>query len=184
MGLGSAMAGGNPREGREVDDFYPTPWAVTRALMREVNFGIGPILEPAAGNYAMATEIERAGYEVTAIDLMPRDPRVIPGDFFDLRVSDCPTIITNPPFKLAAKFIEHSLDVLKADNLALLLKSTFWHAASRSGLFERHPPSCVYALTWRPDFMDRGGPTMDCSWFVWSWGDRTTKYKLLHKPEA
>lgn len=185
MGVGAMMAGGNPANGREKDDFYPTPWQVTRALVQEIGFDSLKVLEPAAGNYAMAAEIERAGYQVEALDINPRDDRVKQGNFFDLKATDAKTIITNPPFNLARKFIEHSFDVLKVSNLALLLKSTFWHASTRSDLFERYPPTHVCALTWRPDFMSKGNPTMDCCWFVWTDNndDRVTEYRLLKKPE-
>lgn len=183
MGIGAAMTGGNPKEGRQKDDFYPTPSEVTRALLARLTFGPGLVLEPAAGDYRMASDIEGAGYSVQASDIAPRDDRVAQGDFFAMTETRASTVITNPPFSLAQRFIEHSLDTLKVQGLALLLKSTFWHAARRSALFERHPPSHICALTWRPDFLNKGGPTMDCSWFVWLPNrDGTTRYLLLKRP--
>lgn len=183
MGLGAAMAGGNPADGRQSDDFYPTPPEVTRGLLRVMNFGERVILEPAAGNYAMAGEIERAGYKVIASDLVPRDPRVIQQDFFQLRTTTAKAIITNPPFSLATQFIEHSLDVLEVDYLALVLKSTFWHASTRLPLFERLRPAIIAPITWRPDFLNKGRPTMDCSWIVWKRGfTGFTRYLPIRKP--
>ena len=39
MGIGAAMAGGNPTTGRQENDFYPTPSDVTKALLYEYDFG-------------------------------------------------------------------------------------------------------------------------------------------------
>jgi hypothetical protein len=185
MGLGSAMAGGNPLEGREKDDFYPTPPEVTRALLAKFDFGPGKILEPAAGDYMMAGELESYGYDVEASDLNPRDPRVVERDFLTMTETDARTIITNPPFVLAEQFIEHALGVLKVHNLALVLKSTYWHAVTRQPLFARFRPSVVCPLTWRPDFLNKGRPTMECSWIIWL-GDHAgpTEYLPLNKKDA
>lgn len=170
MGLGAMMAGGNPAEGREENDFYPTPPEVTRSLLKRLTFGDRTILEPAAGNYMMAAEIERAGYKVIASDIEPQDPRVIKRDFFTMTETEAQVVITNPPFNLAERFITHSLEVLQVDYLALVLKSTYWHAKSRVQLFNRLPPVMILPLTWRVDFMNKGRPTMDCSWMVWKRG--------------
>lgn len=166
MGLGSAMAGGNPRESRQENDWYPTPSEVTHALLAEFKFS-GPVLEPAAGDCAMAGVLEEAGYEVIATDINPRHRGVTQMDFFDMKSTPAKTIITNPPFNLAQQFIEHSLDVLKVQSLALVLKSTYWHAVTRQPLFNKFRPSFVCPLTWRPDFLQKGRPTMECSWVVW-----------------
>lgn len=182
MGLGAMMAGGNPAEGREVDDYYPTPPEVTRALLRDFNFGKRIILEPTGGDYRMAAEIEGAGYSVIASDINPRDPRVWARDFFEIRETPATALITNPPFNLAKRFVEHGMGVLKMEVMALLLKSTFWHASTRSKLFEKHPPAVINALTWRPDFKNQGAPTMDCSWFIWKHDYKgPTQYRLMHK---
>jgi hypothetical protein len=167
MGLGSAMAGGNPLTGRMEDDFYPTPSEVTHALLGEFHFGRGKILEPAAGDYAMASVLEANGYQVEASDVTPRDPRVMQRDFLTMTKTDAGAIITNPPFNLAQQFIEHALGVLRVSVLALVLKSTYWHAVTRQPLFQRFRPSFVCPLTWRPDFLQKGRPTMECSWVVW-----------------
>lgn len=49
----------------------------------------------------------------------------------------------------------------------MLTKATFWHAKKRTALFRKYPPTEIIALNWRPDFMGRGGPTMDFIWNVW-----------------
>lgn len=45
-----------------------------------------------------------------------------------------------------------------------------------------HPPARIRALTWRPDFLGGGNPTMDCAWSIWQRGWASgTQYSLLPK---
>ncbi len=76
-------------------------------------------------------------------------------------------IVTNPPFNLAADFIRHARSLRVP--FAMLLKSTFWHAADRRALFVETGPIKVLPLGWRPAMApDRGdSPTMEFSWTVW-----------------
>jgi len=108
MGLGAAMAGGNPAEERQDRDFYPTPDEVTVALLGVEKFE-GAVYEPACGNGAMAKVIEAAGYKVIASDIHPLGYGV-ERDFFTVKTPlRHLNIITNPPFDLSVKFIEHAL---------------------------------------------------------------------------
>ena len=165
MGLGSAMAGGNPADGREDDDFYPTPWEVTHALMLAEPFA-GTIHECACGDGAMAREIAGFGHRVVATDLVDRGYGQVK-DFLALKMRLADTVITNPPFDVAMPFIRHGLGVLGVRKMALVLKATFWHPKNRRELRALFPPKIVYPLSWRPDFLGKGRPTMDCIWCVW-----------------
>jgi hypothetical protein len=167
MSIGAKMAGGNPASGfREQDDFYPTPIMVTEALLQNWTPTAGKIWEPAAGNGAMVKVLERRGYIVVATDLVDRGYGG-GADFLRAkeRLADC--IITNAPFNLAPEFIEKAF-ALGVTELALLLKSTFWHAKRRFPLFQKHTPSYIMPLLWRPDFLQLGAPTMEAMWCVWS----------------
>jgi len=183
MGLGSAMAGGNPADGRQERDFYPSPPEITRAIIAAETFP-GPIFEPACGDGAIAKEFEAAGYKVIASDIHPLGYGV-KRDFFTVTRSLADTnisIVTNPPFDLAARFIEHGL-FLRPKKLALVLKATYFHAASRRRLFEETNPAAIYPLTWRPDFLGKGRPTMDVIWVVWRRGHTGgTLYQPLKRP--
>lgn len=181
MGLGSAMAGGNPSQARQKDDFYPTPSAVMRALLEYEGFE-GVVHEPACGDGALSKVMIDHGLEVVSTDINPR------GfgselDFFDVGEALGDNIVTNPPFNLARRFIEHGLSVLKPRKMALVLKATYWHAATRRDLFERFPPATIYPLLWRPDFLNKGAPTMDVMWCVWDrYHGGATLYRPLPKP--
>lgn len=181
MGLGSAMAGGNPADERQERDFYPTPTEVTKALIAAETF-YGPIVEPACGDGAMGKVFEAMGLPVQASDIHPLGYGTR-RDFFDIESIDPDaSIVTNPPFDLAADFIAHGLS-LKPRKLCLVLKATYWHAASRGGLFQKSRPAAVYPLLWRPDFLGKGRPTMDVCWTVWRRGHvGPTVYQPLQRP--
>lgn len=184
MALGAAMAGGNPSQGRQKNDWYPTPPDVTLALLRGSAFH-GDVWEPCCGDGAMARVIEENGHRVFATDLVARGFGNEHGEDWDvLKVKSlpAPNVITNPPFKIAAAMIRHVLG-LKPDYLAMVLKSTYWQAKRRTPLFREHPPAAVFGLTWRPDFMKRKRPTMDVIWTVWrkDWSGPTV-YDLLPRP--
>jgi hypothetical protein len=176
------MAGGNPRAGRQKDDYYPTPTTVTRALLSVWKPQSPVVWEPACGCGMMAREIEAAGISVIGTDIADRgygEPGI---DFLSSgKRADC--IITNPPFDLAASFIEHAFRI-GVSEMALVLKSTYWHAAKRQRIWDAHRPRFVMPLLWRPDFLNRGGPTMEISWVVWTGHSGPTEYRPLARPKG
>lgn len=172
--------GGNKNEG---SDFYPTPPEVTHALMRFLNLMPRVIWEPACGDGAMAEVIKKYGHSVLASDIRAAgygEPKV---DFLSAD-KNCAAIITNPPFGLAAEFILHALG--QAPTVAMLLKAHFWHAQSRTTLFEEHRPAWVLPLNWRPNFLDKRGksPTMDFQWTVWLQDQKETRYRILRRSDG
>jgi hypothetical protein len=167
------MAGGNPDEerGRSDNDHYPTPPEVTQALVRK----LGPWLltkhvwEPCAGNGAMSDVLKLAVASIVTSDIVPLRADIQTLDFLEQKamLGGSKVVITNPPFNLAEKIITHSFDI-GATGLALVLKATYWHAKGRQALFQKHRPSIIMPLTWRPDFMGLGRPTMEVMWCVWA----------------
>jgi hypothetical protein len=174
------MAYGNPADGRQERDFYPTPIEVTQALLSVETFE-GGIWEPACGNGAMSNVLLAAGYKVISTDIHPLDFGT-QADFFNVKPRLVTNIVTNPPFDLAQRFIEHAM-LFQPKKLALVLKATYWHAKNRMPLFEKYPPARIYPMLWRPDFLGKGRPTMEAQWCVW---DRdhagATIYHPLRKP--
>lgn len=59
------------RNNRVENDFYPTPEIATVLLLENEKFE-GEIWEPACGDGAMSTVIERYGYPVKSTDLIDR----------------------------------------------------------------------------------------------------------------
>jgi hypothetical protein len=178
-----SIAGGNHKGDRIKDDFYASPpECVTSFLAMEAEHLHGKkIWEPACGDGAISKILEDAGFDVLSTDLIYRGYGEGDKDFLWTMETDCDAIITNPPFNLSEKFIWHALETLDVKYLALLLKSQYWHSKKRAILFEKHPPAIVYPLTWRPDFLNKGAPTMDCQWTVWRQSETATLYKPMSK---
>jgi hypothetical protein len=184
--VGVAMAGGNPSRGRQGDDWYPTPEDVTAALLTKVLFD-GDVWEPCCGDGSMSEVIARLGHRVRSTDLVDRGYGEGRGPDWNVLVAErllAPNVVTNPPFRHAQSMIERML-ALRPRTMALLLKSSYFQAKSRTPLFRRHPPAQVIALNWRPDFMRRKRPVMEVSWFVWREGHQgLPAYDVAERKEA
>lgn len=187
VSMGAVMTGGArvTQRQREKNDYYGTPPEATEALMRHW-CPSGDIWEPCAGKGMLSDVVQKfkPNDKIHLTDLNPQRDDIIRADF--LTTASAPasdlTIITNPPFKYAAEFIKKGFE-LGVQKQAMLLKSTFFHAASRAGLFRQHRPSQVLALTWRLDFMNLGRPVMECIWVVFdSPCAARTDYDILEKP--
>lgn len=158
------MIGGNPNQKRSLTDFYPTPTEVTQVLLDFLHLPTSTVIwEPACGEGDMVFTMQQNGYSVIATDIVHGQ------DFLTEPLPECDWIITNPPFSVSEKFIERCAEHGKP--FALLLKSQYWHAKKRHGLFLKYPPTAVCPLTWRPDFLfkkgKKGAPLMDVMWCVW-----------------
>lgn len=179
---GLSLANGGKKEKRRELDFYPTPPEVTNALLNFLELESCTIWEPACGDGMMSRALEKAGHRVISSDINEECYGEGGVDFLTAKRRTCDAIITNPPFCLSEEFIRRALAC--APIVAMVLKSQYWHAQKRRGLFEMHPPAYVLPLTWRPDFMggERGGaPTMEVHWTVWILGQDDTQYRLLSK---
>lgn len=179
MTLADAMVKSQKIWQRKPADFYPTPFDVTVALVDFLQIDeFDTIWEPAAGDGDMVLPLEAMGYDVFSTDI--RQTRFIEqtrgGMAFNFLMNlgtkhtakNPPWIISNPPFSLAAEFIERALSI--TPNVAMLVRSQYWHAKSRVKLFEDNKPSWILPLTWRPAFEERTrgkSPLMDVSWVVW-----------------
>lgn len=177
---------------RKPADFYPTPPDVTVALAEWI--GLTPetfVWEPACGDGAMSRVLMQFSDNVISTDLRDDSGFGKGGvDFLDTTHDDhwrlADWIITNPPFNLALKFIEHALTI--TPNVAMLLKATYWNAKGRESFFRQNPPAWILPLTWRPAFLEeeRGSsPLMDVMWVVWrADSDGQTRFEPLLRPRT
>ena len=104
-----------------------------------------------------------------AVDCAPVYPAA---DFLQTRDRH-KSIATNPPFKLAEKFVRHALELTKPDGkVAMLLPHTWDTAKSRIDLFDE-PLKTKYAITrrirWENLEQKKNGPSSNHAWFVWDW---------------
>jgi hypothetical protein len=182
----SVMIGGASADhSRNEADFYPTPPECTEALLDACGHLFrGRVWEPACGDGAISKVLVAAGMAVYSSDLRHSGFGVGGIDFLATSITPLGGIITNPPFNLAEAFIRHACSF--GVPVAMLLKATYWHAASRQALFHDTGPRAVLPMLWRPNFApDRGkSPTMDVCWTVWgSEPSGSCDYRPLPKPQ-
>ena len=161
------IVGDNIRGDRSPSDLYITPpFAIEQLLLRE-NFE-GLVWEPACGTGA----ISRYLLNCMASDIS--DESFIEGeqgvDFLsEFRKVD--HIVTNPPFRLAERFVYHSLECATG-KVALLMKLVFLEGRKRYKLFQETPLREVIVFSDRLSFggyQDFGG-MMAFAWFIWEHG--------------
>lgn len=162
------------KENRETNDFYPTPALGILALIGAERFH-GTIWEPAAGDGAISQMLEDFGYTVISTDLIDRGYCEHGVNFFTETQPRAPNIVTNPPYKYATEFVQHSLS-LTTGKVAMLLRLSFLEGNKRAKLFKHHPPARVWVFSrrlkfHRPGWIDSGaGGMVAYAWFVWDHG--------------
>ena len=86
-------------------------------------------------------------------------------DFFDCEPDDVHDgIITNPPYSIKDKFIEHCYALGKP--FALLLPIASFQGSKRGKMFMEHGMSALVYNN-RVDFTGGGSPTFGNAWFMW-----------------
>lgn len=164
-------------------DFFPTPAWATRALMEHVILSDGwdradlrnmTCWEPACGQGHMAKPLGEYFGEVFASDVHPYGFGKT-HDFLMLGLAPfaCPAwVITNPPFRLAAEFIQRGLE-LAGVGVAVLVRTSFIEGVERYlTLFSKNPPALVAPFSERvPMFKGRvdakGSTATSYCWLVW-----------------
>jgi len=119
-------------------DLYETPACATRALLCVEELP-HRIWEPAAGMGAIVDVLRAHGHKVAASDLIEyRVPGHASGrDFLQERRAPpyCKAIVTNPPFQLAAFFVQHAL--ILAPKVCMLMRLAFLEAGNEKTLAGR-----------------------------------------------
>lgn len=154
---------------REKNDFYETPKEAVEELLKYEKFD-GEIWECACGKNAIVNVLKEKQYEeIYYSDIIDRG---VGADIIDFLQSDRKTknIITNPPFKLATKFLRKAIE-LTENKIVLLLRIQFLEGKERYEIFKQHPPSKVYVFVNRVNPLIDGKPysqsAMCLAWFVW-----------------
>jgi hypothetical protein len=120
---------GQPRQHSYVErgaDFYATPACAVEALLR-VYQPVPDVWEPACGDGAIVKVLRALGHPVIASDLHDWgcDDSTAGVDFLAVERAPhgCACIVTNPPYQLAQKFVEHALRLVP--DVAMLLRLAF-----------------------------------------------------------
>lgn len=173
-------------EEREENDFYATPPCATKALLKyckenNINIFGRTILEPACGKGHIADVLLEEGLDIIAFDIIDRGYKHQKDkiDFFVYDDDVNYNIITNPPYKFAKEFIEHSLDIVKPDSyVCMLLKITFLEGKGRYDMFKNNPPYKVLIFSNRVNCSKQGdfekdseyGGAVGYAWYIWKKG--------------
>ncbi len=160
------------------DDLYESPPCAVRALLEVEHLPAGAVWEPACGPGSIVRELRAAGYDVWSTDLVdyssPDQDQA--GVDFLMEHGSAPahigSIVTNPPFKLAAQFVRHSL--LLCPRVYMLLRLAFLEGVGRSAILDNGWLARVYVFRNRLPMMHRHGWTgpqattaIPFAWFVW-----------------
>lgn len=196
----------------DVLDYYPTPAWATRALLEFLEFGASPetgfylnqqeCWEPACGEMHMARPLSERFYKVRASDVYRyTDEHEVCDFLFEHRHAEpVDWVITNPPFVLAAEFVEAALRISRI-GCAMLLRGAFLEGQERHDtLFKIHPPAYVLQFVERcvmlrgrvirvgapdPFNLDANGEPVKAAsatsycWFVWMHGQTDTRLRWL-----
>lgn len=168
---------------RQNDDYYATdPHALELLLNSFKRDGVKIhkyIWECACGEGHLSNILEKNGYVTTNTDLVDRGYK---SNFqqLDFLITDTifdGDILTNPPYKYAREFVEHSLELIKDGYYCIMfLKIQFLEGQSRLKLFKKNPPKYVYVNSARQicamnGKFDKYKSTAICyCWFVWQKG--------------
>ena len=186
-------------------------------LVRDLGKIPGPLwLEPCAGNgniihafesYPKPTGLPEIRWKAVELreeseahlrKLLPKKSIVCPRNFFEyaaLAKTRFNVTITNPPYRVAQEFIEHSLQI--TDGLVImLLRVNYTGSSKRWQFFKNNRPARILLLPNRPCFTDDGKTdSIEYAWFVWDttkpnvdtifeWLDLTTKEVRLYSPNV
>jgi hypothetical protein len=154
-------------------DLYETPPTAVQALQHREQIP-RCVWEPAAGRGAIVQVLREAGHAVIASDIIDYGfPLHFTRDF--LTMTKVPvgtqTVLTNPPYQLATKFVAHALWL--CPSVIMLLRLAFLESERRSSLLDRGQLVRVHVFKNRLPMMHRDGWTgprassaIPFAWFV------------------
>ena len=165
---------------REINDFYATDPNTLEILLKQLdrdNIKLNNnIWECACGMGHLSRVLERHNYNVYSTDLIYRNYGMGGVDYLTTK-SYPGDILTNPPYKYAQEFVEHSMEILDDNNYCImLLKIQFLEGKKRRKLFDKYPPKYVYVNSERQTCYINGDMSKKMSsascycWFIWQKG--------------
>lgn len=152
------------------NDFYPTPDRLIRAYLSKYPSLLGEgntILEPCAGEGAIAQPLIDLGYKVEQTDIRNGvEFDATNPEYWQDRSPDI--IFTNPPFKVATPIIEHALDSAKKGVIMLLRASYLEPCKDRRNLLNRQISQITFCNP-RPKFRadTKGSDSATVVFIVW-----------------
>jgi hypothetical protein len=165
--------GQHPRMDRGVDLYETAPEAVMALLSVETLARL--VWEPCAGRGNIVNTLRSVGHGVVASDLICHGfPLHFCADFLETPAAPpgIEAIVTNPPFKLAAEFVAHALELVPF--VVMLLRLAFLESEHRSLILDSGQLARIHVFRNRPPMMHRDGwkgpkasSAMCFAWMVW-----------------
>lgn len=181
---------------RDPDDWYVEPEWCSEALFAAVPFE-GKICDPCCGLGRVLDAAAAAGYQTLGGDIRDRGASArhdfLQLDFFNPQIAlSAENIVCNPPYKFGDQFAQEA--VARAERkAALLLRSGWANAASRSRWLEALPLRHVLAISPRPSMPPGrviqsgkkvGNGREDYAWFVFERGyEGKPEFGWLRRPQ-
>tara|TARA_Y100000361_G_C11140492_1_gene334759 strand:- start:1014 stop:1517 length:504 start_codon:yes stop_codon:yes gene_type:complete len=140
---------------RKNNDFYPTPHSFINALVKNIPYYFDRndvVWECCAGDNRLVDALKKDKRKVIATDISNGEHE----DFFNYKKALAPTIITNPPFKDIRKFIDHAFDI-GVWRMMIFCNERLFACKKGYQQIQRHRPAKFINLSWREDFLGKGG---------------------------
>ena len=156
---------------RQEHDWYVEDATCVGKLFDAIEFA-GAIHDPACGGGNIPKVAAARGFVSGGSDLVDRGFGTGGVNFLD---DETPreNIVSNPPYVLAEKFVQHALKVARG-RVAVLVRLAFLEGqARRRRLFIPHPPEHVLVLSTRPSMppgdraIEAKGGKVAYAWVVW-----------------
>ena len=173
-------------EDRETNDYYATDPKSLRVFLdrlKQDNIELkNNIWECACGEGHLSEVLVENGYNVYSTDLVDRGYGKPYVDFLKQTEKWNGDILTNPPYKYAKEFVEHSIYLLDDGGKCIMfLKLQFLEGKARRKLFDEFPPKYIYVFSERQrcamngDFgkYSNNGQThgaLAYCWYIWEKG--------------
>jgi hypothetical protein len=161
---------------RNAHDYYETaPW-MTESLLRHHPIG-GTVLEPCAGDGAIARVLCRHGLTVVTNDIDDRHPTTLHLDALGAELwahhnvaGAVDWVVTNPTFVDAFPILCRSWQLARV-GVAFLLRKTFLEPTKDRGPWlNAHPPARMIGLP-RHNFRGKGSDSCAADWYLWLRGE-------------
>lgn len=167
---------------RQTNDYYATEPVAIDGLAHIWDIP-HMVYECACGEGHLSKRLEELGHKVYSTDLINRGYGKGDVDFLQVKSlpDECNCILTNPPYKIADKFVIHSLELLPEGGYCVMfLKTTFLEGKKRyQTIFSQTPPKYMFQFVSRvlcaknADFetmIEGGGSAVSYAWFIWEKG--------------
>lgn len=146
-------------------EFFRTPESALVSLDKNVPLARSAILDPCCGDGAIVDYFRGS----RGFDLIDRaEGRFLTRDALSEVPWNTECVVMNPPFKQSLKFVQRALNEVGSEGTVCALLQLSFMASSGRHQFHVDNPSDAFVLSKRPSFMDHGGASFECAWFVWS----------------